>query len=189
MQLNPGRPARRAQQAGRGAALAAGLCWATSAVTVRRVAWRASAAAAAWVISDGLAASAVYAAPAQPVAYEVVGDAIPQPLQGLVGDASRGRALVTDRREGLCLLCHRGPFPEERFQGDLSTDLAGAGARWTPGQLRLRVADARRLNPDSVMPAYHRTEGLQRVGSAWQGRPVFSPQQVEDVVAFLATLR
>jgi L-cysteine S-thiosulfotransferase len=123
------------------------------------------------------------------VAYEVVGDAIPQALQGLVGDAARGRALVTDRREGLCLLCHRGPFPEERFQGDLSTDLSGAGARWTPGQLRLRLTDAKRLNPDSVMPAYHRTDGLQRVGSAWQGRPVFSAQQVEDVVAFLASLK
>ena len=131
----------------------------------------------------------MYAAPAQPVAYEVVGDAIPQPLQGLVGDTSRGRALVTDRREGLCLLCHSGPFPEERFQGDLSTDLSGAGARWTPGQLRLRLTDAKRLNPDSVMPAYHRTDGLQRVGSAWQGRPVFSAQQVEDVVAFLASLK
>ena len=189
MEVHAGRPGRRAQQTGRRAALAAGLCWATSAAAVRRAAWRASAAAAVWVTSAGLAAPIVYAAPAQPVAYEMVGDALPQPLQGLVGDAARGRALVTDRREGLCLLCHRGPFPEERFQGDLSTDLSGAGARWTPGQLRLRLTDAKRLNPDSVMPAYHRTDGLQRVGSAWQGRPVFSAQQVEDVVAFLASLK
>ena len=133
----------------------------------------------------------VQAAPvqAQGTALEVVGDAIPQPLDGLAGDAARGRALVVDRRLGLCLLCHRGPFPEERFQGDLSTDLAGTGARWTPGQLRLRLVDARRLNPDTIMPAYHRTEGLQRVGNSWQGRPLFSVQQVEDVVAFLVTLR
>jgi sulfur-oxidizing protein SoxX len=96
---------------------------------------------------------------------------------------------LTDRRAGLCLLCHSGPFPEERFQGDLSTDLSGAGARWSPGQLRLRLANARRLNPDTVMPAYHRTGGLQQVASAWQGRPIFSAQQVEDVVSFLETLK
>jgi sulfur-oxidizing protein SoxX len=111
------------------------------------------------------------------------------PLDGLSGDASRGRALVVDRREGLCLLCHSGPFPEERFQGDLSTNLSGAGSRWTATQLRQRLVDARSLNPDSIMPAYYRTAGLQRVAPAWQGRPVFTAQQVEDVVAFLLTLR
>jgi sulfur-oxidizing protein SoxX len=130
-----------------------------------------------------------WAAPVQTETYQVVGDAIPSPLGGLVGDASRGRALVTDRRAGLCLLCHSGPFPEERFQGDLSTDLSGAGSRWSPGQLRLRLADARRLNPDTVMPAYHRTAGLRQVAGAWQGRPIFSAQQVEDVVSFLETLK
>jgi sulfur-oxidizing protein SoxX len=130
-----------------------------------------------------------WAAPVQTETYQVVGDAIPSPLGGLVGDASRGRALVTDRRAGLCLLCHSGPFPEERFQGDLSTDLSGAGSRSSPGQLRLRLADARRLNPDTVMPAYHRTAGLRQVAGAWQGRPIFSAQQVEDVVSFLETLK
>jgi sulfur-oxidizing protein SoxX len=130
-----------------------------------------------------------WAAPVQTETYQVVGDAIPSPLGGLVGDASRGRALVTDRRAGLCLLCHSGPFPEERFQGDLSTDLSGAGSRWSPGQLRLRLADARRLNADTVMPAYHRTAGLRQVAGAWQGRPIFSAQQVEDVVSFLETLK
>jgi sulfur-oxidizing protein SoxX len=121
--------------------------------------------------------------------YAVVGDAIPQALGGLTGDAVRGRALVADRREGLCLLCHSGPFIEERFQGDLSTSLAGAGSRWTAGQLRLRVVDAKHLNPDTLMPTYHRTQGLQRVAAPWQGRTLFSAQQVEDVVAFLVTLK
>ncbi len=128
-------------------------------------------------------------APVQAMGYTVVGDAIPQALGGLTGDAARGRALVADRREGLCLLCHSGPFPEERFQGDLSTSLAGAGTRWTAGQLRLRVVDAKHLNPDTLMPAYHRTQGLQRVAGSWQGRTLFSAQQVEDVVAFLVTLK
>lgn len=116
-------------------------------------------------------------------------DAIDQPLTATAGDAARGRAIVVSRQQGLCLLCHRGPFPEERFQGSIGTDLTGTGSRWTAGQLRLRIVDSRRLNPDSVMPAFHRSDGLQRVGAAWQGKPVLDAQQVEDVVAFLVTLK
>ena len=123
-----------------------------------------------------------------PGEWAVQGDAISQPLGDTPGDAQRGRAIVANRQVGLCLLCHTGPFPEERFQGNLAPDLAGAGVRWSSGQLRLRLADARRLNPQSIMPAYHRTDGLQRVGAAWAGRPLLSAQQVEDVVAFLSTL-
>ena len=119
----------------------------------------------------------------------VVGDGIPEPLTTQPGDAQRGLGIVTSRQTGLCLLCHSGPFPEERSMGNLSTNLAGAGSRWTAAQLRLRVADARRLNPDSLMPPFHRTAGLQRVGAIWQGRPVLDAQQVEDVVAFLQTLK
>jgi sulfur-oxidizing protein SoxX len=121
--------------------------------------------------------------------YEVVGDAIPAPLTEEAGDPARGRAIVTDRRVGLCLLCHTGPFPEERFQGTLAPDIAGAGSRWSAGQLRLRLVDSRRLNPDSIMPAYYRVDGLTRVGAAWRDRPVLTAQEIEDVVAFLATLR
>ena len=119
----------------------------------------------------------------------VVADAISQPLTDTPGDATRGRAIVADRQLGLCLLCHTGPFPEERFQGNLAPDLAGAGARWSAGQLRLRIADPRRLNPNALMPSYYRADGLVRVGRNWQGQPVLSAQQVEDVVAFLQTLK
>jgi sulfur-oxidizing protein SoxX len=123
------------------------------------------------------------------VPYTVVGDAIPAPLAGAPGDPARGRAIVADRQRGLCLLCHTGPFPEERFQGTLAPDLAGAGARWTAGQLRLRIVDSRRLNPATIMPSYYRIDGLRRVGAAWRGRPVLTSGEIEDVVAFLATLR
>lgn len=119
----------------------------------------------------------------------VVGDAIPASLTGAPGDAARGRAIVLDRQRGLCLLCHGGPFPEERFQGDLAPSLAGAGARLSEAQLRLRMVDGRRLNPDTIMPAYFSLERLVRVGRAWQGRTVLSAEEIEDVVAFLATLR
>ncbi|WP_425487073.1 sulfur oxidation c-type cytochrome SoxX [Microvirga makkahensis] len=120
--------------------------------------------------------------------FTIVGDAIPEPLTGIKGDAARGRAIVVDRRKGLCLLCHSGPFPEQRFQGDLAPDLRGVGSRWSEGQLRLRLVDSRRLNPATIMPPYYSREGLIRVGRAWQGKPVLSAEQIEDVVAFLATL-
>jgi len=116
-------------------------------------------------------------------------DAMPEPLTGAQGDPTRGRAIVASRQVGLCLLCHSGPFPEERFQGNLAPDLRGAGARWSEGQLRLRIADAGRINPATIMPAYHRTEGLARVAPAWRGKPILSAEQIEDVVAFLTTLK
>ena len=116
-------------------------------------------------------------------------DAIPQSLTGVKGDAARGRAVVASRQVGLCLLCHSGPFPEERFQGNLAPDLKGAGSRWSEGQLRLRIVDSGRVNPATMMPAYHRTEGLARVAPAYRGKPVLSAEQIEDVVAFLMTLR
>jgi len=121
--------------------------------------------------------------------YRIVGDAIPQPLTAEPGDAVRGRAIVANRQLGLCLLCHSGPFPEERFQGNLAPDLSGAGQRWSAAQLRLRIVDARHLNPDTLMPAYHRTQSLNRVTPALAGMPLLGAQQIEDVVAFLETLQ
>jgi L-cysteine S-thiosulfotransferase len=121
--------------------------------------------------------------------FTVVGDAIPESLTGARGDAGRGRAVVVDRQKGLCLLCHSGPFPEQRFQGTLAPDLRGVGSRWSEGQLRLKVVDSSRLNPATIMPSYYRVDGLRRVGRAWQGKPVLDAGQIEDVVAFLATLK
>ncbi len=121
-------------------------------------------------------------------AYAVVGDAIPESLMGMPGDATRGRALVVDRTS-TCILCHSGPFPEQKFQGDLAPGLAGAGSRWSEGQLRLRLVDASSLNPATIMPSYYRVEGLVRVGPAWRDKPILSAEQIEDIVAYLVTLR
>lgn len=121
--------------------------------------------------------------------FKVVGDAIPEPLTATPGDSERGRTIVANRQTGLCLLCHTGPIPEERFQGNLAPDLAGAGQRWSVGQLRLRIVDASRFDAGTIMPSYYRIEGLTRVSAAMQSRPILTAQQVEDVVAFLQTLR
>jgi sulfur-oxidizing protein SoxX len=120
--------------------------------------------------------------------YAVVGDAIPQSLTGAAGDTARGRALVLER-SSTCILCHGGPFPETMFQGDLAPSLVGAAGRWSEGQLRLRLVDASRLNPATIMPSYYRLDGLVRVGPAWRGKPILSAEQIEDMVAYLTSLR
>jgi len=127
------------------------------------------------------------AAPSEP--YRIVGDAIPSPLLGLGGDAVRGGAVVRDRERGNCLICHTGADPSEPFQGTIGPPLAGIGRRLDAGQLRLRLVDASLLNPETVMPPYFRTENLQDVAEGHRGKPALSAQEIEDVVAYLATLR
>jgi L-cysteine S-thiosulfotransferase len=133
--------------------------------------------------------SAAIVAAVSMVGVACADDAIPRSLTGARGDPARGRAIVVNRQVGLCLLCHSGPFPEERFQGNLAPDLAGAGKRASEGQLRLRIVDSSRINPTTIMPAYHRTEGLVRVAPALRSKPILSAEQIEDVVAFLMTLK
>lgn len=118
----------------------------------------------------------------------VTNDAVPQSLTGRAGDPQRGRAIIIDRQKGFCLLCHSGPFNEEPLQGNLAPSLEGAGSRWNEGQLRLRLMDNKRVNPESIMPAYHRIEGLNRVAPAWRNRPILSASEIEDVLAFLMGL-
>jgi sulfur-oxidizing protein SoxX len=135
----------------------------------------------------GIAAAASGQEPLRP--YKIVGDSIAEPLTGAKGDAERGREIVVNRQVGLCLLCHSGPYPDERFQGTLAPDLKGTGSRWSEGQLRLRIVDASRLNADTIMPPYYRVEGLVHVAPALQGKPLLTAEQIEDVIAHLVTLR
>ncbi|RDJ20970.1 sulfur oxidation c-type cytochrome SoxX [Bosea caraganae] len=121
--------------------------------------------------------------------YEVVGDAIPRPLGGFTGDPAHGEQLVRDRERGNCLICHQGADPREPFQGTIGPPLAGVGARLDAGQIRLKLVDASRLNPETVMPPYFRTEGLRDVSPQYRGKPALSAQEIEDVVAYLASLK
>jgi sulfur-oxidizing protein SoxX len=123
------------------------------------------------------------------VHYTIVGDAIPASLTGTKGDPARGRTIVANHTVGLCLLCHSGPFPEDRFQGNIGPDLSGAGSRWSEGQLRLRIVDPRKFNPDTIMPPFYRVDGLTRVPAAYRDKPVLTAMEVEDVVAYLTTLK
>ena len=121
--------------------------------------------------------------------YVIAGDSIPDSLTGEAGDAARGRAIVANRTVGLCLLCHSGPLPETPLQGTLAPSLAGAGSRWSAGQLRLRLVNPARLVPDTIMPPYYRLDHLQRVARTYEGKTILGAQQIEDVVAYLVTLK
>lgn len=118
----------------------------------------------------------------------VAADTIEEPLTAIPGDPARGREVLMGR-DGNCLLCHAVPETGARFMGNLGPPLSGIGARLTAGQIRLRVVDTKRLNPESIMPSYYRTDGLAQVARAHQGRTILTAQQIEDAVAYLQSLR
>ena len=120
---------------------------------------------------------------------KIASDAIPASLTGQPGDGARGRAIVLDRANGNCLICHQVPVPSEPFQGDIGPDLKGVGARLTAGQIRLRLVDQSRLNPATMMPPFYRIDRLTRVAARFKGTPVLPAAEIEDVVAYLATLK
>ncbi len=131
---------------------------------------------------------ALPAAAQAPMASGPVPEAAPLPVSR-PADPANGRKIVVERRRGFCLLCHSGPFPEERFHGDLAPSLAGAGSRWTEGQIRARLIDSTAINPETIMPPYFRREGGNRISPALVGKPILTAEEIEDVTAFLTTLR
>ena len=124
-----------------------------------------------------------------PVHYRIVNGAIPEPLSEQPGDPERGRRIILDRDAGDCIVCHAMPLPQRDFHGTVGPPLDGVGSRYTAGQLRLRIVDPKALNQETVMPAYYQVEGLYRVLERYRGKPILTAQQVEDVVAYLLTLR
>jgi sulfur-oxidizing protein SoxX len=116
------------------------------------------------------------------------GDLLVESLTATPGDPLRGRAIVASRQTGLCLLCHSGPFPEERFQGNLAPELSISAGRLSAPQLRARIIDASRFNPGTIMPTYYKAQNLQRVAPKFIGQSILNEQEIEDVVAFLVSL-
>ena len=157
-------------------------------MTVRSIG-RALVASMVLTLATGASAAQAADGPRGVAAYRVVGDGIPEPLSPTPGNAQRGRSLIVARDAANCVLCHAVPEPSLRFAGDVGPSLEGAGRRLSSAQLRLRVVDYRRVNPASAMPSYHRVEGLVNVASRYADAPILSAVEVEDVVAYLATLR
>jgi sulfur-oxidizing protein SoxX len=137
-----------------------------------------------------LAISTLLALPIPSQAQVVwTGDAVQTALSPNPGDPIKGRAIVTSRQTGLCILCHAGPFPEERFQGNLAPDLRLSVANLSAGQLRARLIDPSQSNPNTIMPAYFRIDHLQRVAPQFAGKTVLTGQEIEDVLAYLLTIK
>jgi len=124
------------------------------------------------------------------VAYKVVdGHSIPKSLTGQPGDPKRGRLTAVDRKKGNCLACHKMPIPEQQFHGDVGPDLAGVGDRLSEGEIRLRIVNPKIVNAETIMPAFYRADGFHRVLKGFEGKTIISAQDVEDIVAYLKTLK
>ena len=124
------------------------------------------------------------------VPYKVMdGHSIAKSLTGKAGNAVEGRKVAINRKKGNCLACHKMPIPEQQFHGEIGPDLAGVGSRYKEGELRLRVVNPKVLNDDTIMPAFYRLDGLHEVHKNFKGKTVLSAQEVEDVVAYLLTLK
>lgn len=136
-----------------------------------------------------LTACCVLVAPFITQAQQVDRDVIVESLSGVPGDVDRGRAIVLSRQSGLCILCHSGPFPDERFQGNLAPDLAASAAGLSQAQLRARIVDASRFNPDTIMPSYFKKGPFTRIAPQFADKTILTAQEIEDVVAFLASLK
>jgi sulfur-oxidizing protein SoxX len=127
---------------------------------------------------------------AEIVSFEVVdGESIPQSLTGSPGDAAKGRETAINRKKGNCLACHVMPIPEQPFHGLLGPDLTGVADRFTEGELRLRVVDPKVVNEDTIMPAFYKNAGLHRVLKKFKDKSILSAEDVEDIVAYLLTLK
>ena len=146
----------------------------------------------ALLISAGLLAGIAAGGPADAedvVAFRIENGAIPEPLTDSPGNPARGRQIVRDMGHATCLICHAMPIPEEPDHGEIGPPLAGVGSRYTPGELRLRLVDPKSINPQTIMPSYYRVDDLYRVWGPYRDRPIYTAQQIEDVVAYLAQLR
>ena len=114
--------------------------------------------------------------------------ALADPLTDEPGNPENGRAIVLDPDRGDCTICHDMPLANREFHGNLGPTLAGIGSRRSPAEVRLRIVDPKRMNPATTMPSYLAVEGLHRIDPELRGRSILTPQEIEDVVAFLMTL-
>jgi len=117
------------------------------------------------------------------------GISIPKSLTGKPGDPKMGRKLTINRKLGNCLACHVMPIPEQQFHGLVGPDLNGVASRLKEGEVRLRIVNPKAVNPETIMPAFYRNAKLHRVMKKFKGKTMLSAQQVEDIVAYVMTLK
>ncbi|HKL46134.1 MAG TPA: sulfur oxidation c-type cytochrome SoxX [Roseovarius sp.] len=118
-------------------------------------------------------------------------------LTGTPGDPARGREVVGNKSLGNCVACHaNSDMSDIPFHGEIGPMLDGAGERWSEAELRGIVANAKVMFPGSMMPSFYKVDGFIRPGNAYTGEaaddsfgPLLTAQQIEDVVAYLATLK
>lgn len=145
---------------------------------------------AAIAIAAGMRLAASAAEPPPPILnLQIVDDGIPAALTSVPGDPRRGRVLAANSDKGNCLICHRMPIPEAPAFGDVGPPLDSVASRLNQAQLRLRLVDSQKIHAGSIMPAYYKANGLHRVAPEYRGKPLLSAQEIEDVLAYLETLR
>jgi len=123
-----------------------------------------------------------------PLGYRVENLAIPESLTGRPGDPARGERIVRDPDKATCLICHAMPIEGEPDPGNIGPPLRGVAERYTAGELRLRLVDPKRLNPETVMPSYYARDGFHRVAPEYRGHSIYTASEIEDVIAYLLTL-
>jgi sulfur-oxidizing protein SoxX len=123
------------------------------------------------------------------VPYTIVGHEIPKSLTGKPGDPAKGKKLANTRGVGFCPVCHVVPVEGEAFYGDIGPELKGVGSRLSEGELRLRLVNAKAVNPNTMMPAYYRSQGYHMVEKKFAGKTFMTAEQIEDMVAYLKTLK
>jgi sulfur-oxidizing protein SoxX len=137
----------------------------------------------------GMAAPAIVAAD-ELVNFTIIdGESIPDSLTGKAGDPVKGRETAIHRKKGNCLACHALPAPEQPYHGEVGPDLNEVAGRLSEGEIRLRIVNPKYANPATIMPAFYKTEGLHMVQKKWQGKPMLTAEEVEDIVAYLMTLK
>ncbi len=147
------------------------------------------------LLGAAILAIASMAAPANVAAEELVkfkivnGSSIPDSLTGKAGDPVKGRETAIHRKKGNCLACHTLPVSEQPYHGEVGPELNGVASRLSEGEIRLRIVNPKYSNPDTIMPAFYKTEGLHMVQKKWQGKPMLTAGEVEDIVAYLMTLK
>ena len=149
-----------------------------------------SSAIAALTFCAGVQAASLMIGDPGLVSYVIVDDmSIPKSLTGKAGDAEKGRALAINRKKGNCLACHAMPIPEQQFHGETGPTLHGVGNRLSEGELRLQLVNSKVTNENTLMPSFYRTFGFNRPLKGFSGKPILEAQEVEDIVAYLKTLK